>query len=85
MGQSTFVPLLFDREYTCLTMSSVHTSLIDYRFRLLPQFSFPSGGQAMGQITSKKTSKKAQKDIAAQGFENIDMPGNIHALMEEED
>ena len=39
----------------------------------------------MGQITSKKTSKKAQKDIAAQGFENIDMPGNIHALMEEED
>lgn len=26
-----------------------------------------------------------QKEIAAQGFENIDMPGNIFALMEEED
>lgn len=44
MGQSTFLPLLFDREYTCLTMSSIHTSLIDYRFRQLPQFTFPSGG-----------------------------------------
>jgi len=36
MGQSSFLPVLFDREYTCLTMTTVHTSLIDYRFRTLP-------------------------------------------------
>lgn len=28
--------MLFDREYTCLTMTTVHASLIDYRFRTLP-------------------------------------------------
>lgn len=36
MGQSSFLPVLFDREYTCLTMTTVHASLIDYRFRTLP-------------------------------------------------
>ena len=36
LGASSFQPILFDREYTCLTMSTVHCSLIDYRFRLLP-------------------------------------------------
>ncbi len=30
------MPILFDREYTCLTMATIHSSLIDYRFRLLP-------------------------------------------------
>ena len=37
LGQSSFIPVLFDREYTCLTMATVHASLIDYRFRMLPQ------------------------------------------------
>jgi len=36
LGQSSFVPILFDREYTCLSMSTVHSALIDYRFRMLP-------------------------------------------------
>jgi hypothetical protein len=36
-GVSSFLPILFDREYTCLTMSTVHSALIDYRFRMLPQ------------------------------------------------
>lgn len=40
-GQSSFLPILFDREYTCLTMTTIHASLIDYRFRLLPMLQMP--------------------------------------------
>ena len=36
-GVSSFLPILFDREYTCLTMATCHAALIDYRFRMLPQ------------------------------------------------
>ena len=36
LGQSSFIPIMFDREFTCLTMSTIHASLIDYRFRILP-------------------------------------------------
>jgi hypothetical protein len=33
LGQQSFLPVNFDREYTCLTMTTVHSALIDYRFR----------------------------------------------------
>lgn len=35
MGQQSFLPVNFDREYTCLTMTTIHTALIDFRFRQL--------------------------------------------------
>mmetsp|Transcript_26325 Transcript_26325/g.40179 ORF Transcript_26325/g.40179 Transcript_26325/m.40179 type:complete len:154 (+) Transcript_26325:187-648(+) len=40
-GVSSFVPIMFDREYTSLTMVTCHSALIDYRFRMLPQLSLP--------------------------------------------
>jgi hypothetical protein len=33
LGQQSFLPINFDREYTCLTMCTIHSTLIDYRFR----------------------------------------------------
>jgi hypothetical protein len=50
-GQSSFLPILFDREYTCLTMTTIHASLIDYRFRMLPMLQMP-------QNTPPKIKKK---------------------------
>ena len=44
-GVSSFVPISFDREYTCLSMSTCHSALIDYRFRMLPA---PMFGRAKG-------------------------------------
>ena len=35
-GVCSFLPISFDREYTCLAMSTIHSTLIDYRFRLVP-------------------------------------------------
>lgn len=35
LGQQSFLPVNFDREYTCLTMTTFHTALIDFRFRQL--------------------------------------------------
>lgn len=32
-GLSTFVPISFDREFTCICVCSLHGSLIDFRFR----------------------------------------------------
>jgi len=31
-GQSTFIPINFDREYTSLAMATVHSSVIDFKF-----------------------------------------------------
>ena len=31
-GQSTFVPISFDREYTSLAMATLHSSVIDFKF-----------------------------------------------------
>ena len=31
-GQSTFVPIAFDREYTSLCMATIHSSVIDFKF-----------------------------------------------------
>jgi len=45
-GQSSFLPIQFDREYTCLTMSTIHAALIDYRFRLLPQIIYKNKKQS---------------------------------------
>lgn len=52
-GVSSFLPILFDREYTCLTMSTVHSALIDYRFRMLPQPKI--------NFNKKKNKKQAKK------------------------
>lgn len=35
MGQQSFLPINFDREYTCLTMTTIHSTIIDFRFRQL--------------------------------------------------
>lgn len=34
---STFVPISFDKEYTCVCVSTIHGSIIDYRFRVKNQ------------------------------------------------
>lgn len=31
-GQSTFVPIAFDREYTSLCMATLHSCVIDFKF-----------------------------------------------------
>mmetsp|Transcript_18414 Transcript_18414/g.24712 ORF Transcript_18414/g.24712 Transcript_18414/m.24712 type:complete len:95 (-) Transcript_18414:2387-2671(-) len=31
-GQSTFIPVAFDREYTSLCMATLHSSVIDFKF-----------------------------------------------------
>lgn len=36
-GQSTFIPLSFDREFTSVCACTIHGSLIDYRFRVKNQ------------------------------------------------
>lgn len=62
-GQSSFIPILFDREYTCLTMSTIHASLIDYRFRMLPMLNMPQNIPP----EKKKKSKQPGDD-----FENLE-------------
>jgi hypothetical protein len=32
-GQSTFIPISFDREFTSICVCTLHSSLIDFRFR----------------------------------------------------
>ena len=70
-GQSSFLPILFDREYTCLTMTTLHASLIDYRFRMLPLLNMPQS------VPPKKKGNKPGDD-----FEDLD--GLLH-LFDEED
>lgn len=33
-GFSSFVPITFEREYTCFAICTLHGSLIDFRFRV---------------------------------------------------
>jgi len=33
-GLSTFIPITFDREFTCISVCTIHGSLIDFRFRV---------------------------------------------------
>ena len=72
-GQSTFLPILFDREYTCLTMTTLHASLIDYRFRMLPLLNMP-------QSIPPKEKKKGNKP--GDDFEDLD---DMLHLFDEED
>lgn len=76
MGVSSFMPVLFDREYTCLTMTTVHSSLMDYRFRLLPALNFSQA------VQSSQKSKKKKVNNEAHSFELIELNKNF---LEEED
>jgi hypothetical protein len=57
-GVCSFLPISFDREYTCLAMSTIHSTLIDYRFRMVPQ----SKVNICFNPKKKKKSKKKKKD-----------------------
>lgn len=61
-GVSSFLPILFDREYTCLTMSTVHAALIDYRFRMLPQPKIDFTNYKKKKKHNKKKSHSAEDD-----------------------
>lgn len=36
-GQSTFIPIQFEREYTSMAMVTLHSSVIDFKFHGLMQ------------------------------------------------
>jgi hypothetical protein len=36
-GQSSFIPVHFDKEYTSMCMMTLHSALIEFRFRSLPK------------------------------------------------
>lgn len=80
MGISSFVPILFDREYTCLTMSTVHQALIDYKFRVLPQ-------PKININTNKKKKKNSKKKNQNQEDEDLSFDEiEIHpSVFDEED
>lgn len=67
-GQSSFCPILMDREYTCLTMSTVHASLINYSFRMIP---------VQGCYQKKEDDNK-------EGFENINLQQMQNILDQED-
>lgn len=69
MGQQSFLPINFDREYTCLTMCTIHSTLIDYRFR---QLMFP------------KRAKAQQQKILTMDAEGINIPKIDEMIQEEE-
>jgi hypothetical protein len=70
-GQSSFLPIQFDREYTCLTMTTIHASLIDYRFRMLPMLQMPQNNPP----------KSKKKIIGTEEYEDLEMKH----LFDEED
>ena len=64
-GVSSFLPIMFDREYTCLTMSTIHSSLIDYRFRVIPQSREPAGTDSATVQSGQYPGEEAAKDVAS--------------------
>lgn len=68
-GVSSFLPIMFDREYTCLTMSTIHSSLIDYRFRVIPQIkdSHPAGNDSASAqgAAHMNSGEEPAKDVAS--------------------
>ena len=80
-GVSSFLPILFDREYTCLTMSTIHSALIDYRFRMLPQPKIELSKQQKKKKHRKKKSQSATDDDEI-SFDEIEI---CPSMFDEED
>ena len=74
-GISSFVPILFDREYTCLTMSTVHQTLNDYRFRMLPQPKINFTNNKKKKKHSKKKSQSAEDNELS--FDEIEINPSV--------
>lgn len=70
MGQQSFLPINFDREYTCLTMCTIHSTLIDYRFRQL--------------MIPKRAKAQQQKIVNTMDPEGINIPKIDEMILEEE-
>lgn len=81
-GVSSFLPILFDREYTCLTMSTIHSALIDYRFRLLPQNKMLEHSNSLKKTKTKKANNGQDEIVDADTFDEIEINP---AFFEEED
>lgn len=71
-GVSSFLPILFDREYTCLSMSTIHSSLIDYRFRMLPQPKIN-----FSKKKHKKSKKKSESAEDEHSFDEIEISPSV--------
>ena len=46
-GKSMFVPISFDKQYTCLVLTTIHSSLIDFRFRPITAFIEATGDESI--------------------------------------
>jgi hypothetical protein len=74
-GISQFIPIQFDGAYFCSTNAMMHSSLVDFRFRIVPDID-----EKEPPMQSKKPPKKAlPKTLAEYLFKNASgtMPQNI--------